>query len=145
MRTICGWVVVSIVVVAGGCGPRTADVAGVVTFEGKPVGFGNVVLIASDGATRYGSIQQDGSYRVAKVPLGPAKVMVSSPPPPGAGPPQEKTAIDIEKAQMGGPPPPIDQNLVKLWFPIPSRYGNPDQSGLTVNVDGKPFDINLVK
>jgi hypothetical protein len=129
---------------AGGCGPRTADLTGKVTFDGKPVVFGNVVLIGADGATRYGPLQPDGSYRVDKVPVGPAKVMVSSPPPPGAGPPQEMTAIDREKA-AGAPPVPVDQTLAKNWFPIPSKYGNPAESGLTVNVDGNSFDIPLVK
>jgi hypothetical protein len=61
---------------------RTGTVSGKVTFRGQPLPGGMVTLQAIDnGELRIfpGMIQKDGSYTVANVPVGPAKVGVGFP------------------------------------------------------------------
>ena len=134
---------------AVGCAGGTADVTGKVTYEGKPVGYGNVIVISSDGEAKYGPLQSDGSYRVTAVKFGEAKVAVSSPPPPGAVPAPKggrEGAEGEDKIPAGLTPPPVDQELLKRWFAIPTKYADPTKSGLTVNVGEKsPYDIALTK
>ena len=67
--------------VAPGCGPRTGTAAGKVTYQGKPVVWGSVTLRAADGSLHQAGINLDGTYRVDRVPAGPAQVGVSSPDP----------------------------------------------------------------
>jgi hypothetical protein len=62
---------------ASGCG-RTATVKGKVTFQGRPVTHGSVILLSSDGKARSGVIESDGSYSVENVPAGDLKIGVIS-------------------------------------------------------------------
>ena len=68
---------------AVGCGGGTADVSGKVTFKGKPVTYGTVMILGSGGLPKSGVLRPDGTFTVTGVPLGPVKVAVSSPRPPG--------------------------------------------------------------
>jgi hypothetical protein len=144
MRALIGAAVGVVVLAAAGCGGGTADVAGKVTYQGKPVVFGTVLVIGSDGVPKAGAIQKDGTYRVSGVKLGAAKVTVSSPPPPGsrkAAPREGRDAADDERRVADEP---VDPELVKSWFPLPERYADPAKSDLTTDVKpGQPFDIDL--
>ena len=51
------------------------------TFRGKPVVWGSVTLKAADGSIHQIGINLDGTYRLERVPVGPAGVGVSSPDP----------------------------------------------------------------
>src|SRR5262245_11102874 len=62
---------------AVGCGGR-GDVSGKVTYNGKPLVFGTVQFEASDKTIKQANIETDGSYFIAGVPVGEAKVAVSS-------------------------------------------------------------------
>lgn len=131
-----------------GCGGGTASVSGKVTFQGKPVVYGTVVLIGADGLPRSGQIQPDGTFTVPGVAVGTAKAAVSSPPPPGAEPAKKaaRGGRDAEDDERAPPPPPapVDPAVVKGWFPLPEKYGDPDKSGLTVQVgSGQPADFDL--
>jgi hypothetical protein len=126
-----------------GCG-GTADLSGKVTYQGKPVVYGSVVVIGSDGVPKSGEIKPDGTYRVNGVKVGSAKVAVSSPRPPGSDPPKKVR----ERGDDGDKPPPevtpAPPEVIKNWFPIPNKYGDPAKSELTVDVQsGKPLDIDL--
>ena len=145
MRALIGAAVGVAVLTAAGCGGGTADVAGKVTFQGKPVVFGTVLVIGADGVPMAGAIQKDGTYRVSGVKLGAAKVTVSSPPPPGsrkaAGRRGGRDVIDDERIVAEEP---VDPELVRNWFPIPERYADPAKSDLATDVKpGQPFDIDL--
>ena len=48
---------------AVGCQGR-GDVSGKVTYQGKAVPFGTVLIEASDGSACQGNIEQDGTYTV---------------------------------------------------------------------------------
>jgi hypothetical protein len=128
---------------AAGCG-GTADVSGKVTYQGKPVVYGTVVLFGPDGVPKSGAIRPDGTFRVDGVKLGPAKVAVSSPRPPGSQPAGRGRGgrDDGDK-----PPPdeaPADPEVIRNWVALPEKYADPDRSGLTADVQpGRPLDLEL--
>jgi hypothetical protein len=137
------------VLAAAGCG-GTVDVAGKVTYKGKPVMYGTVLLIGADGIPKSGAIQPDGTYQVDGVKPGPAKATVSSPAPPGS---PAAIAAD-QRAGRGGRDPnddrkvaeaqPVSPEVAKGWFPIPDKYADPLKSGLTADVkSGQPVDLDL--
>lgn len=73
------WIVLSMVcflgVIAAGCGPSVGEVSGTVTYKNAPLKSGTVTLMTKGGAMQ-GAIKEDGTYVVANVPLGDAKVTV---------------------------------------------------------------------
>lgn len=118
-----------ILIVGTGCGSR-GKVSGNVTYQGKPVVWGTVSVIASDNIQYPGEITPEGTYSIPNVPRGPVTFCVTSPNP------QPIMQIGFPEAQGGEgdqtpsvpdqPPPPPGS-----WFPIPEKYGDPRQSGLT--------------
>src|SRR5690349_4071112 len=75
-------------VLAAGCG-KGGVVSGKVYYKGKPVTRGTVNFYPEGKGGNYASlIEPDGSYSIAKIPPGPAKITVMvgmSGPPPGLG------------------------------------------------------------
>ena len=106
-----GWVLAAGLVLTNGCGGRpVGDVSGKVTFGGKPLAFGMIAFVAADGAVASGNVH-DGSYHVAKVPAGAAKITVQAfAPPLPLGTP--------DRAQHSSRP----QTPRKEFTPIPARY-----------------------
>jgi hypothetical protein len=130
---------------SAGCGPSKAEVTGKVSHNGKPVVYGSITLIGSDGVVYSSEIKEDGTFAIAGVPTGPVKIGVSSPNP---KPPEAAKASG--KDDLGGfsrgnrRPPPVPESVVRAWFPIPEKYGDPMTSGLTETVSrGQPLNINL--
>jgi hypothetical protein len=137
-----------------GCGPGVGDVSGKVTYRGKTVVCGSVVLVGPDGLTKVGPISQDGTYLVQGVGAGRAGVAVFSLDPARPLDPY-KTAQTHGKADAE-PPADADRNpdagrvVVNApsdrsnwtepnvdrskWFPLPQKYERVDQSGVTVEV-----------
>lgn len=78
-------VVLAIVAIAIGCFAMIRagrnELAGSVTSGGRPVVYGTVTVVASDGRVYTAPLQADGTYRIASVPPGPVRVAVSSPNP----------------------------------------------------------------
>lgn len=134
------------ILAAAGCGTNTTDVSGKVTFQGKPVVYGTVVLIGSDGIPKSGAIQPDGSYRVSGVAVGAAKVAVTSPRPPSGAQVPKKQGRDAEDDDkiLPPPPPPAPPEVIKNWVTLPEKYGNPETSNLTATIKaGEPLEIDL--
>lgn len=135
--------VVLLLAAAAGCGGKSrADVTGTVTYRGRPVVSGSVVVIASDQMPYYGTIQTDGSFTVRQVPVGPVRLGVHSPDPyyePPA-PPEVKADLEARRQKAGIELPPKPPK--GAWFKIPSRYGEPSQSGLTGEVKAPACTIN---
>lgn len=149
MMRVLQLIAATTLVSAAGCGSNVATVSGKVTFQGKPVVFGTVSIIGPDGITQSGPIQPDGSFTVRGVGIGEGKVAVTSFKPPdgtagkakGGG--RDAGAGDDER-KPAQPDAAADPEVIKNWFPIPAKYGDHKQSGLTVTVgDGKPANIDL--
>jgi hypothetical protein len=109
-------------------------VAGKVTYQGKPVAWGSVTVLAADGSTHQAGINPDGTYRLEKVPTGPARVGVSSPDP---KPSARAARSGDDRVSTAGPDLPPG-----AWFPLPDKLGDPNTSGLTLTVGG-PGDLDL--
>jgi hypothetical protein len=138
-----------VVLAAAGCGPGSADVTGKVTYKGKPVVCGAVVIVGADGLPKSGLIQPDGTFRVEAVRVGPARVAVTSPPPASAASTRPKARGGRDAGGDGEktPPPqapPADPEVVKNWVSLPEKYGDPTQSGLTIDVpSAQPVTLAL--
>ncbi len=122
-----------LVLAAGGCGKSTGTISGKVLYQGKPLP-GGYVNFTSEGAipaTKTSSIQEDGSYSVSGMPVGPAKISV-----------QGLAARRL--AALPGQGEKDSQPQQKEVF-VPPQYGNTDTSGLKYEVkSGKqPYDIEL--
>jgi hypothetical protein len=134
-----------------GCGAR-GDLQGTVKYRpvGKSLVTGTVMVMGADNQPRYGMIETDGKYLVRDVPIGPAKVTVSSPNPAGTGP--VRTADGRAPSKMRGmegentaAPPPVSEEIKKGWFEIPEKYNSPTSSGLSFDIKkgANTYDIVL--
>jgi hypothetical protein len=135
---------VCLLLLLAGCSSK-GTVSGTVTFQGKPLPSGNVMFVPEHGPAVSGIID-DGKYTVEKVPVGPAKIAITSavtemssgfmkhmlPPKDAPIPPEARQAMEAN-AQ------------VKKGIKIPEDYGDPDKSGLTYTVTGgaQTHDIPL--
>lgn len=132
---------------AAGCGGATAIVSGKVTYEGKPVTSGYVAFYSADGQTVTGRIDDEGQYTVSKAPVGDVKVAVFTTDP-AQKPPRQLLA---NGKQGGGPSkgkaPPEEETMEPVragkFVAIPSRYKDPEQSGLNFTVKSGPQTIDL--
>jgi hypothetical protein len=119
----------------GGAGcARFGAVSGKVYYRGKPLTGGMVHFYGPHGSVETSPIAADGGYTVRRVPAGPAKVAVSTP------------AVGYINIHGGKPPvvpgektPPHDSGHPSMPLPpavtvIPTRYADPEQSGLTFEV-----------
>jgi len=136
-----------------GCGSGQGTVSGKVYYKGKLLPGGDVRFFPeSGGGSFYSGIGSDGSYSIAKVPRGPAKITVTysrESPLAKANPrnramaergmQQQQEAMKAHRKNADSAPPPSDVASV------PDKYAKPDQSGLKVDVTGgkQTFDINL--
>ena len=124
---------------AGCGGESSADLAGTVTYKGKPVTSGTVSVVQRDGLSAAGAIGPDGRYAVTGAVAGPGKVGVHSPDPretADAGrrdraadmaatakfDPRESAAKDKARAKGAGD---------STWRKLPDKYFDPEKSGLS--------------
>jgi hypothetical protein len=125
---------------AGGCGgggDKPASATGKVTYNGKTVTSGVVVLVGADGkVSDPGQVQPDGTYSIARAPAGSVKVSFDNPPPP---------VID-RKAPAKDPEVQEARKEAARYVPTPLQYKDPAKSGVTLELKrGKNTncDINL--
>jgi hypothetical protein len=124
---------VAALAVLAGCGddvPRS-DVHGTVKYQGKPLGSGMVILLASDRKTHLADLKPDGTYEASGVARGRVKVSIQQlPPRPDPRPerPAKKAEYADEKAAANPPE-------FKFTGPrIPETYADPDKSGLAFDL-----------
>jgi len=108
-----------------GCGTnKTGTISGVVTFQGKPMpgGFIHFYSIAADGKfsdQKTAPINNDGTYSIAKVPVGDVRITVQAPP----------GALEKNVTEKGGlpkrAPPPVN---------LPPKYQSVEQTDLKYTV-----------
>jgi hypothetical protein len=110
----------------GGGGDKPASVSGTVTYKGKPVTSGVVVLIGKDGkASDPGAVQADGTYRIAHAPVGTVTVVFDNPAP--ERPSGSKLPANDPEAQA-------EAETAKRYVPTPAKYKDPAKSGLTLEI-----------
>jgi hypothetical protein len=118
---------------ASGCGPRYGNVSGKVTYQGKPVTGGTITFHDSHNGVASDAIQPDGSYSVNRVAAGQVRITVVPP-------------LDIPFRPMqeaGGRP--TSPGSTPRPVPLPPKYADPAQSGLTCEVQAgnQEHDVNL--
>jgi hypothetical protein len=137
VRSCCrpGLALAFLTLAAVGCGER-GDVSGKVSYKGKLLVFGTVQFEASNKTIKQANIATDGSYSIPGVPVGEAKVAVSS---------DNPNSSAFQPLQREGMPPPKPLPQVKGWFPIPPGYQDLSRPKLTYTVkSGKnTYDIDL--
>ena len=128
-------------VALSGCGDGTGSVAGTVTFRGKPVPGGSVVLYCADKQIVRGLIGPDGRYDIPNVPAGAAAVTVQA----HARVPDGLRIKQHLPPAHDGPTPPDAAPATDKVAALPPRYSLPEESGLSVVVGRGPttFDIHL--
>ncbi len=137
-----------------GCSSH-GTVSGKITYQGEPLRGGTVVFTSGGGkVTRSAEVGPDGSYIVADVPTGEARITVDTrfaQPPPwmesGRGPPRPmQPPPDVQL------PPGAENNTIYKPKPrsayaqkIPEEFGDPDKSGLSYAVTAGPqtHDLDL--
>ncbi len=127
---------------AGGCESKTSTVAGKVTYQGKPVAGGSVIVYCADKQIARGSIGADGTYTIPNVPFGSGTVTVQAP---ARVPDGLRIQQNTPPQSPGGPIPPTVEADDKRRVSIPQRYALPEESGLSVVVDRGQvtYDIDL--
>jgi hypothetical protein len=106
-----------------GChgGKLPARVSGKVTYQGRPVTSGVVVLVGADGKTSTpGVVGPDGTYRIAQAPAGRARVAFDNPPPQRVAPDDPEAGNAAQEAAR------------YVW--TPPQYRDAAQSGLTLEL-----------
>ncbi len=119
-----------------GCG-GPGDVAGKVTFNGKALSMGHVIIIASDKMSYSGAISETGDYTVGKVPPGPAKVAISN-----LNPAFVTRSPRLE--QEPGAKTEVSKVSRDKWFPIPNEFLAGETSGLTLTVRSGSNNFDIV-
>jgi hypothetical protein len=139
-RAVLGLALLSALAALGCGGGKAAKVTGKVTYRGKALTMGSVVLVSEDGKTSArGAIQPDGTYTIDKAPVGKVQAAVSNPPPPGArgGQPLGGAPNDEETKQA--------RAVASQYVPTPEKYNDPKTSGLSFDIPsgGRTLDIDL--
>ena len=142
----------ALLIVAGslatiGCGNPTGTVSGKVYYQEKPLKGGNVTFVNTEQkVSRLAPIQEDGSYKVEKVPVGEVTITVETQSLKPAGRGNLPTyAPPAGKESPGGYKPPKLAENAKRYTPIPGGYATAETSKLKYKVESgsKDHDIKL--
>lgn len=138
----------TVAVAISGCesGPGFGDMSGTVTYEGKPLPGGQVIVTnEADNLMASGYLSPEGTYSIKQVPAGPVRVIVRN---------EELKHQISEKAakdlQRKGVPIVIEKDPSKgnKYVPIPARYASRETSELKYEVkknEESKIDIALTK
>jgi hypothetical protein len=121
-----------------GCGSGTATVEGTVTFQGKPVKSGSVVLYCEDKQIVRGLIV-DGQYAIPNVPCGSAIVTVQAHAKIPSGLRLQQQLPPITNGPIQNPNETADSSS----FKIPLRYSQPEESGLAIAIDSAHMTFRI--
>jgi hypothetical protein len=132
-------------------------VAGKVLYQGKPVPGGTVLFLHPKKGSLSSAIGEDGSYHFENIPAAEVKIAVlgSASPKPNA-PTQIPPGVNWEHIKKTNPGVSEEALLQKMGIrpssrkpamsvPLPQKYGDPLQSGLTYTVTAgeQTHDIKL--
>jgi len=125
-----------------GCVKKTASISGQVLHQGQPLTSGSVIIYCSNKQIVRGVIGAGGRYTVNNVPPGPAVVTIKTH---ASVPPAFQLKQKLPPSSNGPVPPVPDNSKLLTAIVIPERYGIPEESGLSVQVDRSQlvFDVDL--
>jgi hypothetical protein len=145
-RRLVGWSVglLALLLSVGCAGSKpVGSVTGKVLYQNKPLRGGSVTFIPADGVGVASSrIGEDGTYSIARIPVGPVKITVETK---SSEPPRKYTG-------GGAPPPPDDPNnrpdperKPGRYIPIADRYADAEGSGISyeVKAGAQEFTVEL--
>lgn len=132
--------VVIIVVAAFFHGTPKANVSGRVSYQGHPVIWGSVVIASKDGRTAAGAIKPDGTFAVTDAPTDAVTIAVVS-----RDPLIQTWATNLKESRNRPTsktfsPSPVDR---KKWFPLPAKYEDPSNSGVTAILKRGDNEFNV--
>jgi hypothetical protein len=127
----------TLAIILAGCGPRTGQVSGTVSFNGKPVTSGTVTMVSVDGIPIQSPIGEDGAYSLPQIVVGEAKIVVSSPP--LSGPIKRKEdRVDPSTGKKIEPQPEQEVQATQLqkdtWRALPATVSDITQTTLRYTV-----------
>jgi hypothetical protein len=122
---------VSGVCLVSGCSKPMGNVTGKVTYKGKALEFGSVIIAAADGTSLGGDIEPDGTYLIKNVPVGKGKVSVTAQDPKKIEENRKMAQALREGHTIPASGKPGFNSSVNT---IPDTYGDTEKSGLTVEV-----------
>jgi hypothetical protein len=136
-----------------GCGSGKGSVSGKVTYQGRPIVIGSVVMTAKVGPPVVGALDAEGHYALKGVPAGPVNVAVVTTLPvymkgPTAFHGKRGLGADNKEPESKNSvaplpePPKID---LEKWIQLPKEYERADTSGIstTVKPGNNLFNIEL--
>jgi hypothetical protein len=130
--------VLALALLAAGCGPSVGAISGKVTYNGETLGSGTVQFNGPN-ATAMSGIAADGTYTIAKMPVGTVQIAVETTSPPPGTPQEGSGKITGGSMSVQGAPPPPGK-----YVPIPDKYKDPRTSGLTYEVKSGKQQHDLV-
>jgi hypothetical protein len=123
-----------------GCGGQ-GTISGRVTLNDQPLPLGTITFHSQDGRHDvFNAPVRDGAYSIDGVPTGDAWVTVVAPPPAAGGRERPREggadAAALPRSARRGQASP---------GPVPPRYGNPEQSGLSLRVapGSQQYNVDL--
>ena len=105
---------------------------GTVTYKGKPLTNGMVIFMGADQQSHIADLDQNGSYKIDRIPFGPVKVAIQQQQPRPASRPKPSAntkggmSESKDAAREVEPPPEPKQSGVM----VPVIYNNAESSGL---------------
>ena len=112
-----------------GCGPSQGELGGTVSYNGRPVVRGSVLVVGTDRVPKQGPINPDGTYLVKDIPAGAVKIAVISPQPTAKV--SRKKDDAPQKADTTG------------WFRLPEHYNDPEKSTLSFQLKSGSNSHNI--
>jgi len=150
MRKLVLLTVVLLLLGVGGCGAPRSKIHGTIHYNGQPLARGTIIFLAPDNQAYPARIRSDGSYQVASLPRGRILVgiQVEEPRvPPRPAPKEDATdelaaakarEDDANKQRHKKPNAPVDPSVQ-----FPSTYGDPTQSGLSLELKEADQEYSL--
>lgn len=136
MRQLFGLMCLAGAVAILGCGPPRSNVSGTVSYKGKALTAGTIILLASDNKSHQADIGSDGKYQARGVARGKVKVavIVEGPRvPPRPDPVKSKDPVGGKEAKADDAKgmARLKEAVTSLpGSPIPAHYADADKSGL---------------
>jgi hypothetical protein len=126
----------------GGGGLPTCDIKGEVTFEGTPVGGGDV-LVVDEPDTQLASdyLTIDGTFHVKQAPAGKVRILVRTESVKSQIDPRIVKAYNAKGAAIALPDPKVKGNK---YVAVPAKYGDRETTDLRFDFEpGRTHEVKL--